>query len=170
MIAIVLVLAGVAVIGYVLVSRCRGQVLNVRRLLVLPAALTAVGAAQVVGGARHGYRPVDLVLIAAGVAASGVLGLARGATVALYQRNHATWLRYRPATLWLWLATVVVRVLLTGVAHAAGAKLAFSGPALLLAVGTTLLGEAVAIASRTAFSTQALQWQARTQRHPAASR
>jgi hypothetical protein len=49
-------------------------------------------------------------LIGAGVGASVVLGLARGATVAVYDRDGASWLRYRPATLWLWLATVAVRV------------------------------------------------------------
>jgi hypothetical protein len=169
-VAIVLGVAGVAVVGYVLVSRWRGQVLNLRRLLLLPAVLTAVGAAQVAGVARqHGYRPVDLAWIAAGVLASAVLGVARGATVAVYDRNGAVWLRYRTATLWLWLATVAVRVGLTGLAHLAGARLAASGPALLLAVGTTLLGEAAMVA-RTAFPSQARRWQARTQRHAAASR
>lgn len=148
MIAIVLILAGVALVGYVLVSRWRGQALNVKRLLVLPAVLTAVGLAQTAGVARHGHRPADLVLIAVGVVASAALGVARGATVAVYQRTGAIWLRYRPATLWLWLATVAVRVALTVVAHAAGATLAVSGPALLLAVGATLLGEAVVIARR----------------------
>jgi hypothetical protein len=112
---------------------------------------------------------VDLVLIAAGVLASAVLGVARGATVAVYERNGAVWLRYQTATLWLWLATVAVRVGLTGLAYLAGARLAVSGPALLLAVGTTLLSEAAMVA-RTTFSPQARRWQARTQRHPAASR
>ena len=170
MVAIVLVVAGVAVVGYVLVSRWRGQVLNLRRLLVLPAVLTAVGVAQVLGMARHGYRPVDLVLISAGVVASAGMGLARGATVALSTRNGATWLRYRRATLWLWLATVAVRLALTGLASMAGATLATSGPALLLTVGTTLLGEAVMVARRAAFSARGPWWQARIQRHPAASR
>jgi hypothetical protein len=169
-VAIVLVFAGVAVVGYVLVSRWRGQVLNLRRLLVLPTVLTAVGAAQVLGMAHHGHRPVDLVLIGAGVVASAGLGVARGATVAVCERNGATWLRYRATTLWLWLATAAARVALTVLAYVAGATLAASGPALLLAAGTTLLGEAVTVALRTAFSAPAPQWQARIQRHPAASR
>jgi hypothetical protein len=169
MVAVLLVVVGVAVVGYVLVSRWRGQALNTRRLLVLPAVLTAIGGAQVFGLAGHGHRPLDLVLIGAGVVVAAGLGLARGATVAVYQRDGATWLRYRPATLWLWLATAVVRVTMTVLAHAAGATLAASGPALLLTVGMTLLGEAAAVA-RTAFSAQGPGWQARTQRRRAVSR
>jgi hypothetical protein len=168
-IAIVLVLAGVAAVAYVLVSRWHGQVLNLRRLLVIPVVLTAVGGVQVAGTARLGHRAADLVLIAAGVVASAVLGVARGATVALYQRTGTIWLRYGRTTLWLWLATVAVRVALTGLAYAAGARLAVSGPVLLLAVGTTLLAEAVVIARR-AFSAQASRWEARVQGHSAPSR
>jgi hypothetical protein len=169
MVAIVLGFAGVALVGYLLVSRWRGQVLTLRRLLLLPAVLTAIGVAQVAGAARYGYRPMDAVLIAAGVLVSALLGGARGATVAVHQSDGAIWLRYRPATLWLWLATIAVRAALTGLAYLAGARLAAGGPAFLLAIGTTLLAEAAMVA-RTAFSRRAGRWQARIHRHSAVSR
>lgn len=163
MVAIILIVVIAVVIGYVLVSRLRGQRLNVRRLLVLPGVLTAIGLVQVFGLARHGYRAVDLILIAGGIVASVLLGMARGVTVSVYERDGAMWLKYRATTMWLWLATLAVRVALTVIAHSTGAGLASSGPALLLAVGTTLLGEAAVVASR-ASSSGAPGWQARTQR------
>jgi len=55
----------------------------------------------------------------------------RDATVAVFARDDRSWLRYRPATLTLWAATVAVRVGLTMLAH----TVAVSGPALLLSVG-----------------------------------
>lgn len=169
MITIVLVLAGLALIGYVLVSRWRGQVLNIRRTVMLPAIVTAVGLVQVVGLARHGARMADLVLVGAGVVLSAALGAARGGTVALWVRDGQPWLRYRPATLWLWAATFAMRLALTALAYAFGAAMAASGPAILLSVGTTLLAEG-AIVARRAFSAGDVEWQARTRRQSAATR
>src|SRR5690349_19253767 len=131
MVTIVLVLVGLAAVGYVLVSRYRGQRLNARRLLMLPAVLTVIGAVQVSGVAHRGFRAVDLVLLAVGVFVSAALGLARGATVVVSTRNGQPWLRYRRLTLGLWGATFAVRAAMTGVAVAFGATVAASGPALL---------------------------------------
>jgi len=148
MVTVVLVLLGLIAVGYVLFSRLRGQSVNTRRLLVLPGVLTAIGLLQVLGAAHHGFHTADVVVIAASVAVSATLGVARGATVNVFVRDGQPWLRYRRATLWLWAATVATRAALTGLAFASGAALADSGPALLLAVGATLLGEGAVVARR----------------------
>ena len=88
------------------------------------------------------------------------MGAARGATVTVAVRDGRPWLRYRPVTLGLWAATVAVRVGLTVLAHAAGATVAGSGPALLLSAGVTLLAEGAIVAHR-ASTTDGRQWQAR---------
>src|SRR5581483_563886 len=157
MIAVVVVLVGVVAVGYVLVSRIRGQALGVRRMLVLPAVLTAVGLFQTLGVAQHRAGAADLILLAAGVVLSAVLGVGRGATVAVFTREGRPWLRYRPATIGLWVATFGVRVALTALAYAFGAAVAASGPAVLLSVGATLLGEAAMVVYR-AFSTGGSPW------------
>jgi hypothetical protein len=168
MITIVLVLVGVAAVGYVLVSRLRGQALNARRMLMLPGVLTVIGLVQV-SGLAHKARAADLILLAAGVVLSAVLGVARGTTVAVFIRSGRPWLRYRPVTIGLWVATFAVRVALTTLAYVFGAAVAASGPAILLSIGATLLGESAMVVYR-AFSTRDLRWQARTQCHPVASR
>ena len=159
-ITVVLVVLALAVVGYVLASRIAGQPVNTRRLLVLPGVLTAMGLLQLSGAVSGGVRPPDLGLLAVGVAAAAGLGAARGATVTVAVRDGRPWLRYRPLTLGLWAATVAVRVGLTVLAHAAGATVAGSGPALLLSAGVTLLAEGAIVAHR-ASTTDGRQWQAR---------
>jgi hypothetical protein len=158
-ITVVLVVLALAVVGYVLASRIAGQPVNTRRLLVLPGVLTAMGLLELSGVVSAGVRPQDLGLLAVGLAAAAGLGAARGATVTVAVWDGRPWLRYRAATLALWAATVAVRVGLTVLAHAAGATVAGSGPALLLSVGVTLLAEGAVVAHR-AF-TSGGQWQAR---------
>jgi hypothetical protein len=159
-ITVVLAVLVLAAVGYVLVSRMQGQPVNTRRLLVLPAVLTAIGALQLAGALSGGFRAVDAVLLAVGLLAAAGLGAARGVTVAVFVRDGRSWLRYRPATLMLWVATVAVRVGLTLLAHATGAAVAASGPALLLTVGITLFAEGAVVARR-AHPDGGRQWQAR---------
>ena len=147
-ITVVLVVLVLAAVGYVLVSRMQGRPVNTRRLLVLPAVLTAVGALQLAGAMSTGFRPVDAGLLAVGMLAAAGLGAARGATVAVFVRDGRLWLQYRPSTLMLWAATVAVRVGLTLLAHTTAAAVAASGPALLLTVGITLFAEGAVIAGR----------------------
>lgn len=149
MITIVLVVAAIAAVGYVLVSRMRGKAVNVRRLLVLPAVLTVIGGLQVLGEARLGMTATALGLLATDVVVAVLLGVARGATVAVSAREGRAWLRYRPLTLALWVATIIVRLGMTALAYAVGAAQAAGGPALLLCVGVTLLGEGAVVARRT---------------------
>jgi hypothetical protein len=132
----------------VLASRIAGQPVNIRRLLVLPGVLTAMGLLQLSGAVTAGLRPQDLGLLAVGLAAAAGLGVARGATVTVAVRDGRPWLRYRAVTLVLWAATIAVRVGLTVLAHAAGATVAGSGPALLLSAGATLLAEGAVVAHR----------------------
>src|SRR6478752_1157719 len=158
-ITVVLVVLALAVVGYVLASRIAGQPVNTRRLLVLPGVLTAMGLLQLSGAVTAGLRPQDLGLLAVGLAAAAGLGVARGATVTVAVRDGRPWLRYRAATLALWAATVAVRVGLTVLAHAAGAAVASSGPALLLSAGVTLLAEGSVVTHRAV--TSGRRWQVR---------
>jgi hypothetical protein len=169
MITTAIVLGVVVAVGYVLLSRWRGQPVNPRRLYVLPGVLCAVGVLQLRGAAGHGLRAVDLALIAAGLAVSGVLGVARGVTVAVSTWDGVPWLRYRPATLALWAATIAARVVVAVVASHTGASPATRGPAIILSVGITLLAEGVVVGRR-AYSTPPPQWQARARRHHSATR
>ena len=69
-ITVVLVVLVLAAVGYVLASRIAGQPVNIRRLLVLPGVLTAMGLLQLSGAVTAGLRPQDLGLLAVGLAAA----------------------------------------------------------------------------------------------------
>ena len=144
--------------------------MNERRLLVLPAALSGYGLLQLTGAAGRVMHPVDIALIAAGVAIAAGMGVARGVTVTVYRQDGRSWMRYRPATLVLWAVTVAARLAVTVLSTALGGSAAVTrGPALLISVGVTLLAEAIVV-SRRAFSTGGVEWQARSRRQTLAAR
>lgn len=147
-ITIILVVAGLAAVVYVLVSRVRGQPLNQRRVIVLPAVITAVGVLELVRVAQHAAPPVDLSLLTAGIAVSLAMGVARGMTVLVSEHDGQPWMRYERLTLLLWLGTIVLRGGLSVAGREIHAPLAAGGPALLVGVGVTLLTEGAVVARR----------------------
>jgi hypothetical protein len=158
-----------AAVGYVLTSRWRGRPVNPRRLLVPPAVLSGYGFLQLTGAAGRSLRTADLVLIAAGVAVSAGMGVGRGATVVVYAQRGRPWMRYRPATLAMWAATLAARVAVAAVSLAIGSATATRGPAILMSMGATLLAEGLVV-TRRAFSEGNSRWQARSRRQSLATR
>ena len=135
-----------AAVGYVLVSRWHGRRIDVRRLLLVPAVLSGYGLLQFTGAAGRGLRAVDVTLIAVGVVVAAGMGLARGVTVVVFVHEGRPWMRYRPATLALWAATVGIRLAVTAISIAIGASSAATrGPAILISVGVTLLAEGIVV-------------------------
>jgi hypothetical protein len=141
------IVVGVAVVGYLMASRLRGRPLTWRRLLVMPAVLTVIGVVEIVGEASR-IRGLGVGLLATGCVVSFGFGIARGATVVLLRRDGYLWQRYRPVTMLWWLVLVAVKGGMDGAALLLHAPLAGGGPAILLTLGITLFGAAVAIAPR----------------------
>ena len=158
-----------AAVSYVLASRWRGRPIESRRLLLLPAVLSAYGLLQFTGASSRGLRAVDVTLIAAGLVVSAAMGVVRGMSVSVFVRDGRPWMRYRFTTLMLWVATVAVRLAVAVVSNAIGASGATRGPAILLSVGVTLLAEG-AIVARKGLSGNQLPWQARSRRQTLAAR
>ncbi len=141
------VVVGVLVVGYLMVSRLQGRPLTWRRLLVLPAVLTGIGLVELAQHAGQ-IRGLGVALLVAGCVVSFVFGIIRGATVALYRQDGYLWQRYRPVTLLWWLVLIAIKVVMDVGAHLVHAPLAGSSQAIMLTLGITLLGGAVAIAPR----------------------
>ena len=79
-------------------------------------------------------------------------------------------MRYRPATLALWAATVVTRLAVTAISIAIGSSAAATrGPAILLSVGVTLLAEGIVV-DPPGLLPRWPQWQARSRRQTLAAR
>jgi hypothetical protein len=141
------IVVGVLVVGYLMASRLRGRPVTWRGLIVMPAILTVIGLVELVQHAAQ-VRGLGVALLVAGSAVSLVFGIARGATVKLYQRDGYLWQRYQPITLVWWLVLIAVKIGMDVGAHLMHAPLAGSSQAIMLTLGITLLGAAVAIAPR----------------------
>lgn len=138
-------LVALAAIVYVLVRRFAGEPLEGRRLVVLPLVLVIVGVSQLSG--VHATPLAVAVLVVGGVVAAA-LGAVRGLTVQVYGRDGHLWYRYRPLTIVVWLASLLLRLGQIVAAQALGADPSVLGKGLLPILGVSLLGEALVVGKR----------------------
>lgn len=153
MIALVILL-----VGYLLVRRMAGQLMEARRMLVLPAILTLVGLASL--------NSTDLSATAIGFLLLGCIvgvgfGVIRGYTVRISERDGSAWMRYSVASIALWIAAIVVRVVLIPVENAIDpAAASAAGQATMVAVGIGFLAESVIVLYRAMQSEATIVWRA----------
>lgn len=142
---VILVVAGVC---YVMWRRLKGEPVQTRRLLVLPAVFTVLGVLDLTkSGAPH-LSSADVAFLAAGAAISLGLGAARGATIELFPRGGYLYQRYRKTTVALWAVLIAAKLGLDLAAHLAGAGAAAGTDGLMLSLGVSLLGESALVAPR----------------------
>lgn len=118
----------------------------------IPLVLTAVGA-YTLYGLGHGSHAItwttaDVTYITIGLAASVVLGAARGLTLHIYDQGGTLMQRYRPVTALLWVVLIAVRIGMDLSAKGLGVASAVAGGSILLMLGASLLGEAAAVSLR----------------------
>lgn len=142
------ILLGIAAVGYVMWSRLKGQPLQAKRLLVLPAVLIVIGILGLTGSSARHLTSADLAFLAISVVTSVVLGAARGATIQLYNNQGELWQRYRLSTVGLWIALIATKIVLMGVAGATGAAAGGGTNSLLVSLGASLLAEAAIVGPR----------------------
>jgi hypothetical protein len=152
---IVLIIAGV---GYVLARRWAGQLLEAKRLLVIPVILTIVGITSL----RHAHpmNATTIGFVAVGAALSIVLGLIRGATVHLAARDGVLWMRYRASTIALWVLNLALKLVLLPIEH--GISPASNGAAdngILFAIGLGILAETLVVLYRGLSMDATVVWQ-----------
>lgn len=141
-------IAGALLIVVLIIARqVRGEPLRGRRLIVLPVALTVIGAYLL---AKHDENPttIDWVFIGIGAFVAVVIGLSQGASTVLEPRGGALWARTPVSGLWLWLVLIVSRIAITAFAVAAHAHVAGSASPILFTLGLNRLGQAIIVAPR----------------------
>jgi len=144
------ILAVIAVIGFVIYQQVAGQVLQGRRLVVLPAVLTIIGFVDL-HGAKH-LHTEDIVWLTVGAVGSLLIGLAFGAITRLEPRDGVLWAKMPLRGLWLWVGLVAWRVLIMVLAARTGAHVAASATPLLFTLGLNRLGQAAVIVPRAMMS------------------
>ncbi len=124
-----------------------------RRRWTLPLILAAVGVVNL-SHLSGQHPPVkitsgDVVFLVIGGGISLVLGLLRGATVRLSERDGQLFQRYSVVTAGLWIGTIAVRLGMDAFAPSFGVAKAVVSASLLLMFGVSLLGENLSVAVRT---------------------
>jgi hypothetical protein len=114
-----------------------------------PLVLVAIGigssASELHTTTLHG---IDYLIGSIDLLDSLIVGTIRGFTVRLYQRDGAAWYRYRPATVALWLLSILIRVGLAILGSAHHASPLTEGSDLLFMLGLALLCQNVVVAWR----------------------
>lgn len=135
------------IIAYVIVRQVCGELLHIKRTVVLPAVLTAAGFAQL--HLTHGHvAAADITCLLLSAAGSALIGCGFGALMQIESRGGYLWARLRPVGLWLWVLMVAWRLLMTGVAGAMHAHIAASTSTMLLTLGINRLAQAAVIVPR----------------------
>lgn len=147
-----------AIIVMLLVTRVRGRRLKpARALLGAPLILTGIGAAFTIaiglGSAAAGLHDttlhgIDYLIGAIDLLDSLILGTIRGFSIRLYERDGVVWSRYGPATVALWLVSILIRVALSTLGAAHHASPLIEGNDLLFMLGLTLLCQNAVVARR----------------------
>lgn len=154
----VLVVAVVAVL--VIARRLAGQPLQARRLFLMPLIMLAIGVYEVVRAGSAVSAELWLSIVVTGVL-SVALGMVRGGTLRLYERDGAVWQRYTWLTFVVWGVSFAVRfgvraliggdaayrnaIMHGGLHGATGSVLIMS---MLITSGLGFLGEALVVTPR----------------------
>lgn len=136
----------IAAVGYVLVRRLLGEPVQVKRLVVLPAVLCLAGLLQLT---KVPQTPLSVVFLVVTVAAGAAVGLGRGLTIRVSERDGVPFLRYTALTVGLWVVNAAVKFgggFLFGAIDPAAEKA--SGSGVLLTVGIGVLVEGLVVLAK----------------------
>jgi hypothetical protein len=132
------------VLARVITRQLRGSRVTAGSLVVMPAVLLLVGVAGM-RGVLPSASTEDLLFLAADAVLLVLLGLARGASVVLGERDGALFQRGTRLTLVLWLVTIAVRVAVGFGAHLIGVDNRLASASIALTVGFTLGAQNLAV-------------------------
>jgi hypothetical protein len=143
----------IGVVGYILARRLLGEPAEAKRMLLLPAVLTGVGFIDL---AKVSQSPVSIGFLVGTTALSLVLGLLRGASIRVFDKDGIVYLRYTATTVVLWGinlavrfgASVVLGVVDPTAEHAGSSGLMFTLGAGMVVEGLAVLSKAMRTSGR----------------------
>ncbi|GAA3366117.1 MULTISPECIES: DUF1453 domain-containing protein [Saccharopolyspora] len=142
----------VALIGYVLVRRFTGEPVEGKRMLLVPAVIAVVGAVNL---REVPHSPAAIGMLVATAVISVVLGVLRGFSVRIYERDGHAMMRYTWVTAVLWVVNIAVKL---GSGLLAGAVGLHAGGGITFSLGLTVLAEGVAILAKGVRGTGRIPW------------
>ncbi|TVT25068.1 DUF1453 family protein [Amycolatopsis acidiphila] len=146
----------VAAVGYVLVRRVLGEPVQAKRMLVLPVVLSAIGLSDLSGEVK---TPLSLLFLVATAAAGVTIGVLRGASVRLSQRDGLAFARYTGLTVVLWVVNLAIKFGANLTLGAIDPKDAGAvGNSLLLTLGLGILAEGLVVLYRALRHDHPVMW------------
>lgn len=149
------ILVIVAVVIYMLISRMKGQPVQAKRMLLLPAILSVIGLTQLSGLTSA----TSVVFLVATAAISVAIGAARGFSVRLSLRNGTAFVRYTGWTVALWVLNIAVKF---GANFALGAidgkAAAGASNSMMITIGLGLLVEGLVVLYRSMRADHPVLW------------
>lgn len=145
--SIVQIILIVAVAALVIGKRLTGRPVDARRSVVMPGVLAVYGL-FILHKSGTSLSHTDQVWLAVQAIVSVAIGLVRGCTVRLYERDGHLWARYRPITLLLWLGSIAARFALEAAAVASGADKAAMTSSIMFLFGLSLAAESLVVLPR----------------------
>jgi hypothetical protein len=137
----------IAVIVFVVYRRMAGRPVGpVKKQFALPAVLIVIGWGDATKGLT---KPLDVTFTIVGCAISLVLGLARGGTDRVSERDGAAYVQWTWWSVGLFAANLVIKLATDLAGVAAGETAKAAGSSLVIALGLTLFGEAAVVWYRT---------------------
>ena len=145
--SVLTVLVAIGIIVFVVGQQVVGGALSGKRLVVLPAALIAIGILDISSQKSHADA-TDIVLLVVSGATAIATGAGLGAMTRLERRGGYLWAQLPKRALWLWGALVASRLAIDAIAHADGAQLAGGTAAILLMLGLNRAAQALVVVPR----------------------
>ena len=146
------ILLYVALIGHVLFKKVQGQPIRApKKLLWLPIILIVLGFGDLTSGKT--MKPIEIALTVIGAILSLGLGLMRGQADKVSTRDGSLFVQWGKASLALFAANIVAKLVLDLIGVAAGVSASAVGKSLVFTLGLTLLGEAVVLWMRSGGAT-----------------
>lgn len=143
-------------VGYILARRLLGEPAEAKRMLLLPAVLAVVGFVDL---AKVSQSPVSIGFLVGSTALSLVLGLLRGASIRVYDRDGIVYLRYTATTVVLWGINLAVRFgasVVLGVVDPTADHAGSSG--LMFTLGAGMVVEGLAVLSKAMRTNGRVMW------------
>ncbi len=141
------VLVAIGIVVYAIGQQLVGSALSGKRVVALPAVLTVIGIIDISSQKSHPHA-TDIVMLVVSAAIAIATGAGLGAMTRLERRDGHLWAQLPKQGLWLWGGLIISRLVISGVAHAAGAQVAAGTAAILLMLGLNRAAQALVLVPR----------------------
>ncbi|AMM19437.1 hypothetical protein AX769_03875 [Frondihabitans sp. PAMC 28766] len=145
----------IALIAYVLIRRMAGQPAQGKKLLILPAIIMVIGFTSL----SHTWTPTAVAFLVGTTAISFVIGILRGVSIRLFEKDGIVWMRYTGVTVALWVTNIAIKIaaaLTIAAIDPVAAHEESSG--LLISLGMGVLMEGVVVAYKAVNGDSRVVW------------